>query len=60
METNEGLIPPPMLFFRQSNVRNWLCSITPVSRRRGTVWLITVVKLATRTDKAPTLAGKRL
>ncbi len=31
-----------------------------VLHAEGTVRLITVVKLATRTDKVPTLAGKRL
>ena len=31
-----------------------------VLHAEGTVRLITIVKLATRTDKVPTLAGKRL
>lgn len=34
--------------------------IHEVLHREGTIRLITFIKLETRTDKAPTLAGKRL
>ena len=46
-----------------TNVEGDLSQILQVVERvhaEGTVRLITVVKLETRTDKVPTLAGKRL
>ena len=43
-----------------SQILHVLERVHAVLHAEGTVRLITVVKLATRTDKVPTLAGKRL
>ena len=44
----------------RSQILQLLERVHEVLHAEGTVRLISVVKLATRTDKVPTLAGKRL